>query len=172
MKDQVENFIRQNREAFDDKEPSEDVWASISKRLFSNSSLWNSLTAWRAAAVLLLGACIYVSAPTVVDNRDKNIALSEFTDIETFYFSQISEKVDQIKESRGKETGLNGFTHDFQQLDAMYEVLKEDMKARPSQKVKDAMVLNLLIRIDLLNQQLQRIDEVEQMEKNADKISA
>ncbi len=171
MKDQVENFIRQNREAFDDKEPSEDVWASISKRLFSNSSLWNSLAVWRAAAVLLLGVCIYLAVSTIVDHRDKNIALREFTDIEAFYFSQISEKVDQINESRGKETGLNGFTHDFQQLDAMYEVLKEDMKARPSQKVKDAMVLNLLIRIDLLNQQLQRIDEVEQAEENPDKIS-
>ncbi len=167
MKDQIENFIRQNREAFDDKEPSGKVWAIISKRLFTNPSLWNSLAVWRAAAVLLLGVCIYFAVSTIVDHRDKNIALREFTDIEDFYFSQISEKVDQIKESSGNETGLNGFTHDFQQLDAMYEVLKEDMKVRPSKKVRDAMVLNLLIRIDLLNQQLQSIDEVEQAAKNA-----
>ena len=63
--------------------------------------------------------------------------------------------IDEFKES----DGLNGFTHDFQQLEAMYLVLKEEMKTRPSQKVKDALVLNLLVRIDLLNQHLQRLEE-------------
>jgi hypothetical protein len=43
----------------------------------------------------------------------------------------------------------------------MYLVLKEEMKTRPSQKVKDALVLNLLVRIDLLNQHLQRLEEEE-----------
>jgi hypothetical protein len=41
----------------------------------------------------------------------------------------------------------------------MYMVLKEEMEARPSRKVKDALVLNLLVRIDLLNQQLQKLDQ-------------
>jgi hypothetical protein len=40
----------------------------------------------------------------------------------------------------------------------MYHVLKEEMKSHPSQKVKDALVLNLLVRIDLLNQQLHKIE--------------
>jgi hypothetical protein len=58
-----------------------------------------------------------------------------------------------------KSEGLNGFTHDFQQLEAMYMVLKEEMKTTPSQKVKDALVLNLLVRIDLLNQQLHKLEK-------------
>lgn len=66
-----------------------------------------------------------------------------------------------IREFQESE-GLNGFTHDFQQLEAMYLVLKEEMKVRPSQKVKDALVLNLLVRIDLLNQQLHRLEEREE----------
>jgi hypothetical protein len=41
----------------------------------------------------------------------------------------------------------------------MYSVLKEEMKNHPSQKVKDALVLNLLVRIDLLNQQLHNLEE-------------
>lgn len=171
MKDQLENFIRQNREAFDDKEPSEKVWTAINNRLFSNTSLWNSITLWRAAAVVLLGLCIYLAAPKVIGQHEKNSALNEFKDIEAFYISQIAEKVNQIETSRGQEAGLNGFTHDFQQLDAMYEVLKEEMKSRPSQKVKDALVLNLLIRIDLLNQQLHKIDEDLEIKKEDSKIS-
>ena len=53
--------------------------------------------------------------------------------------------------------GLNGFTQDFKQLEAMYMILKEEMKSRPSEKVKDALVLNLLVRINLLNQQLYKL---------------
>ncbi len=171
MKNSIEDFINQNREAFDDKEPSDKVWTAISNRLFSTTSLWNSITLWRAAAVVLLGLCIYLAVPKFADQHDKNVALSEFKDIESFYVSQISEKVNQIEASRGQEAGLNGFTHDFVQLDAMYEVLKEEMKTRPSQKVKDALVLNLLIRIDLLNQQLHKIDVGSEITKEDSKIS-
>lgn len=162
MKEQLENFIRQNKAAFDDKEPTEKVWKNIHQQVFATSSLWNSVVLWRSAAVLLLGLCIYLAIPKIVERQDRNLALNEFNDVERFYVSQISEKVDQIKASRGHEMGLNGFTHDFQQLEAMYQVLKEEMKARPSQKVKDALELNLLIRIDLLNQQLQKIEEGEE----------
>ncbi|HEY8512429.1 MAG TPA: hypothetical protein VIL31_10755, partial [Cyclobacteriaceae bacterium] len=54
--------------------------------------------------------------------------------------------------------GLNGFTQDLYQLEAMYLVLKEEMERNPSAKVRDALVLNLLVRIDLLTQQLQKLD--------------
>ena len=71
---------------------------------------------------------------------------------------EISEKVELI-DGFQKNEGLNGFTQDFQQLEAMYMILKEEMKSRPSQKVKDALVLNLLVRINLLNQQLFKLDQ-------------
>lgn len=166
MKNQLEDFIRQNRAAFDDREPSEKVWSGIHKKLFSASSLWNSVVVWRAAAGILLGLCVYLAVPKVTGHREANLALNEFNDVETFYISQISEKVDQIRESRGTEMGMNGFTQDFQQLEAMYQVLKEEMKSKPSQKVKDALVLNLLVRIDLLNQQLHKIEEGEEQPKD------
>jgi hypothetical protein len=168
MKDQLEDFIRQNKGAFDDKEPSEKNWSKISNRLFVKDSLWNSVSVWRAAAVILLGVCIYLALPKLQDRKENAIALSEFKDIESFYISQIANKVDQIENQRGPEAGLNGFTHDFQQLEAMYQVLKEEMKIHPGQKVKDALVLNLLIRIDLLNQQLHKIEKGEQKAEQSD----
>ncbi|MFN9500145.1 MAG: hypothetical protein ACK57K_02365, partial [Chryseotalea sp.] len=59
------------------------------------------------------------------------------------------------------QSDLNGFTSDFQQLEAMYAVLQEEFQNRPSEKVKDAMILNLLVRINLLNKQLQEVEEKE-----------
>lgn len=164
MKDQLEDFIRQNREAFDTREPSEKNWDRVAGRLFGGRSLWNSVSLWRAAAILLIGVCVYLAVPKIQDRKEKAMVLSEFKDIETFYISQIANKVEQIEDYRGDEEGLNGFTQDFEQLEAMYQVLKEEMKAHPSQKVKDALVLNLLVRIDLLNQQLHKIEQDEESE--------
>jgi hypothetical protein len=160
MKDRLEDFIRENRAAFDDKEPSEKVWKNINASIaFRRTGVWNSLALWRAAAVIFMVLCGYLLIPknTQQTIAAKNVA-SEFDDVEAFYIRQISEKVEMIDEFQ-KSEGLNGFTHDFQQLEAMYMVLKEDMKTRPSEKVKDALVLNLLVRIDLLNQQLHKLEQ-------------
>jgi hypothetical protein len=161
MKDELEDFIRGNRGAFDDKEPSRNVWIQIQRKLGFNRSpkmVWNSIGIWRAAAIIFMVLSIYLMVPRAPRFTQKDIALKEFNDVERFYFEQISEKTALIKELRTPEEGMNGFTNDFKQLEAMYMVLKEQMKTQPSQKVKDALVLNLLVRIDLLNQQLHKLE--------------
>ncbi len=161
MKDRLEDFIRENRAAFDDKEPSEKVWRNINASLgLRRTGVWNSLMLWRAAAVVFMVLSGYLLIPkgTEAPIAAKDNVSSEFDDVEAFYTRQISEKVEMIDEFQ-KSEGLNGFTHDFQQLEAMYMVLKEEMKTSPSQKVKDALVLNLLVRIDLLNQRLHKLEK-------------
>lgn len=162
MKEPLEDFIGRNRSAFDDKEPPERVWSNIEKALPARSAgIWNSLFVWRAAAVIFMALSVYLLIPEKRDGKDNSAFLktnNEFNDVEAFYFQQISEKVEMIDEFQ-KNEGLNGFTQDFQQLEAMYMVLKEEMKTRPSDKVKDALVLNLLVRIDLLNQQLHQLEK-------------
>ena len=160
MKDRLEEFIRNNRGAFDDKEPAEKVWTGIDASLgLRRTSVWNSVALWRAAAVIFMVLCGYLLIPkTSGTSIAKDNSSAEFDDVEAYYFRQISEKVEMIDEFQ-KSEGLNGFTHDFQQLEAMYMVLKEEMKTSPSQKVKDALVLNLLVRIDLLNQQLHKLEK-------------
>lgn len=163
MKDQLEDFVHRNRAAFDDKEPSERVWKNIhaATQQGPRTTVWNSLMLWRAAAVVFMALSGYLLyQKTTAKPAVSEVAASEFRDVERFYFNQISEKVQLIDEFQ-KNEGLNGFTQDFQQLEAMYSVLKEEMKAHPSQKVKDALVLNLLIRIDLLNQQLHALEKKE-----------
>ena len=159
MSDQLEDFIRQNRQQFDDREPSAGVWSNIERSLGLKSGYWRKpLTWWRAAAIFFMALSLYLLLPRQQMKVENAQAMQEFSDIEAFYVQQISHKVEMIDEINGND-GLNGFTHDFQQLEAMYLVLKEEMKARPSQKVKDALVLNLLVRIDLLNQHLKRLEE-------------
>ena len=163
MKDKLERFIDQNRTSFDDKEPAEKVWSNVEQSLpSSRKNLWNSLTVWRSAAVIFMALSAYLFIPRISGGGEKNEqVLREFNDVEEFYIQQIADKVQLIGQFRESD-GLNGFTQDFHQLEAMYMVLKEEMKARPSKKVKDALVLNLLVRIDLLNQQLHKLDQGEE----------
>jgi hypothetical protein len=167
MSDRLKDFIDENRNAFDDKAPSDKVWNNIDKILFPSSARtttwYNSLTLWRAAAVIFMVLSVYLLLPKITSPqnqiaKENEVVMKEFTDVEKFYVQQISEKV-QLIDGFEKSEGFNGFTKDFQQLEAMYNVLKEEMKIQPSQKVKDAMVLNLLVQIDLLNQHLHKLEK-------------
>jgi hypothetical protein len=160
MSDKLEDFIRSNRSSFDDKEPPAGAWENIRKTLPGASAPWyDNLMLWRVAAVIFMALSFYLLIPKATNTADNSkLAVNEFNDVEAFYTTQISQKVALIEEISGTETS-DELTQDFQQLEAMYNVLKEEWKARPSKKVKDALVLNLLVRINLLNQQLHRLEQ-------------
>jgi hypothetical protein len=168
MEDTLKDFIGKNRGALDVREPSSRVWQGIHITLFGKQHFLTPLVLWRAAAVvfMVLSAYLYFSRTDVTQRSQQ--ALSEFNDIEVFYMDQITQKVELIRAEPASEAGLNGFTRDFQQLEAMYQVLKEEMKSRPSEKVRDALVLNLLVRIDLLNKQLHYLELGDVKEEKAE----
>jgi hypothetical protein len=174
-KDHLDKFILSNRDAFDDKEPPVSVWENIQSTLHpqrKTGGWWNELVLWRAAAVVFFALSAYLlfpgqkEAPRVEEGTQ--IAMNEFDDVEAYYISEISQKVELI-ESIATDDVAGELTPDFQRLEAMYLVLKEEMKNRPSKKVKDALVLNLLVRIDLLNQQLHKLEGDYQEEENGNR---
>jgi hypothetical protein len=170
MKDELKDFIDKNRSAFDDQEPPEKTWSVIQASLpgMRRRSLWNSTSVWRAAAILFLGLSVYffMTRTGPVQRMEGNLSQVEFIDLESFYSSQIAEKVALINDiDAGGES--ESLTQDFQKLDAMYQVLREEMKNHPSEKVKDALVLNLLIRIDLLNQQIKKLEDSKRASRKA-----
>jgi hypothetical protein len=163
MSKSLKDFVNQNREALDTRQPSDKVWNGIESSLpqMKQHSLWNSLVVWRVAAVLLLGLSVFLFAtrPTSTFRRSEIVKIQkEFLDQELFYKDQIAEKVALIDNlNNAFEDDL--FTEDFQKLDAMYQVLLEEMKTKPSEKVRDALILNMLVRIDLLNQQIKKLED-------------
>lgn len=166
MKDSLKDFIDKNREAFDSREPSEKVWGKIDAQLPKTSTTWwNSVTIWRAAAVLFmaLSGYLFISGgykninETKEQKREVAQLQGEFSDLENFYSEQIEQKVELINEIDDFNEDDN-FSQDLAKLDAMYQVLREQMKTHPSEKVKDALILNMLVRIDLLNQQIHKLE--------------
>jgi len=160
-KENLKDFFGAHRDEFDNRVPSERVWKRIQRVLFGSPSvsLWNSVVVWRVAALLMLGLSVYLMAvPRLSETRTPDLAAQqEFRDVESYYSAQIIQKVSLIRKDAGFEN--DSFSQDLEKLDAMYSVLMEEMKKHPSQKVKDALVLNMLVRIDLLNQEIQRLEE-------------
>ncbi|UII26686.1 hypothetical protein LVD15_25890 [Fulvivirga maritima] len=172
MKDKLEDFIKDNRDQFDDQEPSQKVWAGIETHLPEKkrtSYQW----LWKAAAVVFFLSSVYlflrletVDQPQLV--ADNSLA-KEFKSVESFYFQEISEKKGLIYDFESESANVDAdFEQDLQKLDAMYEVLKEELMQNPSKKVVDALILNLLVRVDILNSQLEKLDQVKESKKEDD----
>jgi hypothetical protein len=170
MSDSLKDFIKKNREAFDDQEPSEKIWNAIDQSLpqTRQTSLWNSLVIWRVAALLFLGLSVFLftTRPGSMIRKGEVVQMQkEFSDQEMFYSDQIAEKVAFIDDLDGALEDEQ-FTQDFQKLDAMYQVLREEMKSRPTEKVRDALILNMLVRIDLLNQQIKKMEDTKKKDRS------
>lgn len=162
MKDSLKNFINEHREEFDDKTPSGNVWNKIETQLPGKRiTLWANVQVWRAAAVLFLALSVYLMVNQNFNQpiRGERARLQvEFNDLEQFYNGQIEDKVELISNIQEFDED-ESFTQDLEKLDAMYQVLREQMKSHPSEKIKDALILNMLVRIDLLNQQIKNLEE-------------
>jgi hypothetical protein len=171
MKNNLEEFIRSNRAAFDDQEPSSNSWRKIKHQVFGVAES-NAMMYWRAAAIFFMALSAYLMYPKFSETREKQVVMNEFKDVESFYVREISQRIEMIDDFTGGGSGLNGYTNDFVQLEAMYEVLKDEMQVRPSKKVKDALVLNLLVRMDLLNRQLEKLEKESESESPAKRDSA
>jgi hypothetical protein len=94
----------------------------------------------------------------IVTKKQRPNFRANSANLEKFYSDQIAEKVEWISDTRDTFAD-DQFTNDFAKLDAMYQVLREQMKTNPTEQVKDALVLNMLVRIDLLNQQIHKLEE-------------
>ncbi|GCC50212.1 hypothetical protein SanaruYs_04270 [Chryseotalea sanaruensis] len=164
MKDELKDFMEQNRGAFDTKEVPEKVWTNVSQHLFGRQQFWQPIRYWQAAAVVFFALSSFLFLQDKVGLKQQ-ASMKEFRATEAFYIEEISEKKKMIHAVSAND--LNGFTQDFQQLEAMYMVLKEEMNQKPSEKVKDALILNLIIRINLLNKQLHEVEESSRAEDEA-----
>ena len=179
MKD-IEKFIKENREAFDSYEPGDRVLKNLEKEFCApagSSGIIRSIPwlKWSAAAAVI----IFIAAGVIYfSSSEKNYApevASNSTDIpaeyaeEVYHFTRLIElKHKELKKIRKDEPELyKKFSADITRLDSSYQVLKEDLRGNPNEElVLSAMIENLRIQIDLLNEQLTIIKKIKETKKN------
>jgi hypothetical protein len=149
MSDSMEEFFRKHREALDSEIPGSQVWDGIRNKLNPQPK---SQIYWKVAAVFFFFCSVglFLSGAkwgTGIFSEDPAQGAA-LTDIENFYTVKINQREAWIAENAfaGMNPGI-----EYQRLTSMYEVLRLAWEKNPSGELRDAMALNLIIRLDILN---------------------
>jgi hypothetical protein len=165
--DRLEDFIKANREAFDQFEPSDKVWQQISKSKGKTKIATFTHYFLRVAAVLAVVAVLSVAViktnifnSNEVAKQTDDPELRELIEAEAFYASQVNEKMDEIRKCYVAYSEIKDDVEmDLNELQQMYDVLKTDLKENVSQKaVIEAMIENNRYRLKMVDEVLEQIN--------------
>ncbi|WP_266369005.1 hypothetical protein [Tellurirhabdus rosea] len=182
MKSKLERFVRDNREDFDTFEPRADLWDSIAQELghqperrwagsvWVNNTFGNRRRMWQIAAsvsviVGLAGGFLYFNNQYGVTRQPDVVAAAPAHAREFVQYTRlIDEKRAELKTLTASNPVLyQEFSTELNQLEASYKNLRKELPENPNQEVLiQAMVQNLQLQIDLLNQQLMIIQRIKQ----------
>ncbi|SMD32693.1 hypothetical protein SAMN04488029_1044 [Reichenbachiella faecimaris] len=179
MKDRLEDFIKSNRAEFDDLEPRRDTWAKIEKDLQAVKLKKDYTWLWKAAAVVFLCISVGLAIERTMIAEDEAVALqttksrsAELNEVEGYYTQLISQKRMEIKSVIDKNGLVDiELLKDMEQLDNMYAKLKKDLKRNQNdERLINAMIQNLQLRVEILNKQLRILERISKHEED-EKIS-
>jgi len=183
-KDNLEKFIRENREAFDDAVPSLKVWAAIDKQLTHKDTpaassdnnkqkgrvrrLWR-LSSIAASVVILLAIGAILGRQFQYDPMDNYAAddsvLREVEDMRQYYETEIKNKEAQLVRFNESRT----VTPDLKQIDEQIQELLEEMKNVPAgteEQVINAMINNYQTKIAILEKVLENLNNKNENDKS------
>ena len=173
MSKRLEDFIKANREEFDDLDPRANLWDRIEQQLPATvvdmpakrePKTFSLGFVMRVAAMIIvvmgIGFAIYLrsSKPAGVDLAAIN---PEYAKQQVQYASLIETKRTELKELTKSDPQLyREFSGEIVKMQASYKRLKRDLATSPNQeRVLRAMIRNLQIQTEVLNQQLQVIEQ-------------
>jgi len=169
MKNQgIETYIKEHKKEFDLKEPSDQLWNRIDAALTKEKKKQPfRMTFWFgiAASLMVLMAFVFIYSNR---KQDKDLNIADINPVyaqkERRFASLIEEKKDSLQVYAKKNPELYAhFSADLNKLGSDYERLKKELQNSPNQKVVvKAMVKNLELQLQVINQQLSIINEVNQ----------
>lgn len=168
MKDQLKDYIDQNRESFEVyKLELNDAWSAIEGRLGKRdqrfSMPWKNLLKVAATLLLLISITFgYYMNKQRIDFDRYGIALqdvsTDLAETEAFYTMQIDEKLSLIKLQ--KEKLDSELLQQMETFDADYQVLKKDLKENAdSEEVINAMIEHYRLKLALLEKIFSEIEK-------------
>jgi hypothetical protein len=182
MSKRLEEFIKMNREEFDDLEPSADLWGRIEKHLPAQEvplkkrekktfSLGFVLSvAASVMVVMCIGFAYYLHANEKHSGIDFAAINPVYAKQQVQYTSMIESKRTELKAIAASDPELyKEFSAEIAQMEATYKELSADLATSPNQeRVLRAMIHNLRIQTDVLNRQLSVIEQMHKMKNEND----
>lgn len=171
--DKLGKFIAENRPAFDDLEPSSELWKKIGKEINAKKThpvLRLNSWIWKAAAFLLVFASSwflhdYVDRPAkykdIVTSQSApgSRLLNELADGEAYYTAQINNKQLELeKYTRAHPEIMDDLKREFRELDRDDLQLKEDLvESNANGKVIEAIMQSYRVKLQILEQVLSEL---------------
>jgi len=178
MSKRLESFIKMNREEFDELEPSADLWSRIEQHLPTQyeepkkreTKTFSLGFVMRVAATVILVMGIGFAAylrNTKKETVDLAAINPEYAQQQIQYTSLIESKRTELKSIAKTEPELyKEFSSQIAKMDSTYKQLNSDLLTSPNQeRVLHAMIRNLQIQTQVLNQQLSVIEQYNNMKK-------
>ncbi len=184
MSNELKKFIEDNREEFDDRAPSANVWQNIESALSPEKkkrSIIRPLYKWTmaAAAVLIISTGVYFVMSDKKNTDETTVSSGHegtgsdspesLTPQMTQFVKMIDMKQEELKTLAAEQPELyKKFSNDLNQLDSSYNTLKTQLNAAPNREMLlEAMIQNLQLQLSVLNQQLNIINQIKQSKKNS-----
>jgi len=178
MSKRLEDFIKNNKEDFDELEPSADLWAKIEKQLPTHAELPKK----REAKTFSLGFVLRVAATVIIlmgisfllylrNGKNAGVDLAainpEYAKQQVHYASLVENKRMELKAIAKTDPELyKEFSGEIAKMDSTYKKLNNDLANSPNQElVLRAMIRNLQIQTEVLNQQLGVLEQYNQMKE-------
>ena len=174
MSKRLEEFVKANRDEFEDIEPSAELWGSIEKDLpiqfgqKKNEAKTFSLgfvLRIAASAIIVMGVCFlyYLRNQTSTINY-ANIN-PVYAEQQVQYTKLIANKQVELQNIAKTDPELyKEFSAETAKMDSVYRKLNNDLPTSPNPElVLRAMIKNLQIQTQVLNQQLSIIEQYNQM---------
>jgi hypothetical protein len=174
MKDNLEKFILENREAFDDQEPNPLLWLEIEKKLPAKKIVpvrkITRIFAVAASIIVILGVGMLIGLNLDQGNANNlpvaNEQYAEFQEAEQYFQKQVNVKMGELKQHSVDED----VEKDLTQLDAVYNEMKAELlnsTNKDNNAIIEAMIENYRIRIEMLEKILNNVkDKNETHEEN------
>ncbi|MFY0652922.1 MAG: hypothetical protein JXQ96_12845 [Cyclobacteriaceae bacterium] len=172
MKDNLEEFVKSKRTEFDAELPSSNLWSNIEAELPKSQTTNDLSWVWKVAAVLFLISTTYLiferetSSPvvTATETLEGDGYSDELHEVEGYYSQLIAAKKKEIQSYDISNEELLG---DIHSLDSMYLELKNDLKVNQmDDRLINAMIRNLQLRVDILNKQLNILEQIKKVENH------
>lgn len=193
MSTRFEQFMRDHRDEFDSDEPAPQIWKKLEQELVpapqKGKVFTMKIVRWSAAAAILVLAGYGVfhlfnprqnaNDPRVVQQQpvkenQGDLLLKDIDPTyakEVYHFTQLIElKQNELKQIEKDNPALyKQFLSDITKLDSSYKALKNELPTNANrEQLLEAMIQNLRLQTELLNQQLQIIQQIKKSKSGND----
>ncbi len=167
MGDQLEKFILEHKDEFNQEVPSERVWSGIDRSLKKENHFLQ--LGWKVAAVLFLVSTLYLLIDKQLTSGNEGPTFSqEFQQAEDYYTQLISKKREEIAQQLTPQQQKD-FVAEIDELDKLYLELKETYRTNATnERLLDAMINNLQIRLSILDKQLMILENLKEKRDESD----